>query len=101
MHCMNPHASPGDATAYSLDPTVPLPEGQSKFCFKIYCCPAFRHFVPPFFIVFLCTNLTLKYLSFIENHVSSVENHVKALPMVRFVAKQQFICQALGVVARI
>ena len=76
-------------------------EGQSKFCFKIYCCPAFRHFVPPFFIVFLCTNLTLKYLSFIENHVSSVENHVKALPMVRFVAKQQFICQALGVVARI
>ena len=31
----------------------------------------------------------------------SVENLVKFLPMVRFVARQQFICQALGIVARI
>ena len=31
-------------------------------------------------------------LSFIENHVSSVENHVKIfLPTVRFVARQQCI----------
>ena len=39
----------------------------------------------------------------VENHVSSVvssvENHV--MPMDRFVDKQQFICQALGIVARI
>ena len=40
------------------------------------------------------TVIWLKYLSFIENHV-------KVLPMVGFVAEQQFICHALGIVARI